>query len=239
MASPTGNTSGLEAFFTTSYRLHNNARLAHLASLGLPLARKKVLDAGSGPGDHTAFYLHRQCTVVALDARPECVELLKRRFPGVAAPCVDLNTVEDLGEFGQFDIVHCYGLLYHLDRPAHALAVLSRVSRGLMLVETCVSAGRTPMLVRVGEDGSQPTQSLSGTGCRPARAWVFRELKRHFPFVYVTRTQPPHPEFPLDWTKPLPAKRLSRAVFVASRERLELPSLSRVLLDRQEASLPL
>jgi SAM-dependent methyltransferase len=238
LAPPTGNTSGLEAFFSTSYRLHNNARLAHLAGLGLPLAGKSVLDAGSGPGDHTAFYLHRQCTVVGLDARPECVELLKRRFPGLVAASVDLNIADDLDRFGQFDIVHCYGLLYHLERPAHALAVLSRVCRGLMLVETCVSAGKKPMLVRVHEDGSQSTQSLSGMGCRPARAWVFRELKKHFPFVCATRSQPSHPEFPLDWTKPLPTGRLSRAVFVASREPLDLPSLIGVLPEQQEAWPP-
>ena len=36
---------------------------------GLPLAGRKVLEAGCGPGDHTGFYLERGCSVDAVDAR--------------------------------------------------------------------------------------------------------------------------------------------------------------------------
>jgi len=42
LATSAGNTSDLEAFFTTSYRLHNNTKLDHLASLGLTLAGRKL-----------------------------------------------------------------------------------------------------------------------------------------------------------------------------------------------------
>jgi hypothetical protein len=73
---------------------------------------------------------------------------------------------------------------------------------------------------------------LNGEGCRPTREWVFRELERHYEYVYATRTQPRHPEFPIDWTDPsLEGQLLKRAVFIASHSPIinqnlvaELPS---------------
>ena len=40
-----------------------------------------------------------------------------------------------------------------------------------------------------------------------------------------TRTQPAHEDFPLDWNAPEPTDRDARAVFIASRQRLDNPLL--------------
>ena len=64
---------GLAYFSSEHYETHNRARLRHLASLGLELSGR-VLEVGSGPGDHTAFYLERGCSVVSIDARRECLQ---------------------------------------------------------------------------------------------------------------------------------------------------------------------
>ena len=53
------------------YQRHNARRLEHLASLRLDLAGKRVLEVGAGIGDHTTFFLDRDCTVVATEPRPE------------------------------------------------------------------------------------------------------------------------------------------------------------------------
>jgi hypothetical protein len=63
---------------------------------------------------------------------------------------------------------------------------------------------------------------------------VFDALGRCFPFVYHTKTQPDHPEFPTDWNDLRNAPQLTRAVFVASKRPLELAVLSPELLDVQE-----
>src|ERR1019366_1504863 len=78
------------------------------------------------------------------------------------------------------------------------------------------------------------TQSSTGRGCRPTREWVFEALGGYFPFVYQTHTQPNHPEFPIDWKHLTYAPPLLRAVFVASKQPLDLPSLSPRLLDVQQ-----
>jgi SAM-dependent methyltransferase len=224
---------GLNSFFSTHYQDHNSARLAHLATLGLPLDNRHVLDVGSGPGDHTGFYLERGCRVFAIDARKECLRALKERFPHVRTARVDMNEPAPLLKLGTFEVIHCYGILYHLHKPEMALWAMARVCSNLMVVETCVSYGDDCRLEFVDENCSDPTQAVTGRGCRPTRAWVFAELKRHFEYVYQTRTQPNHAEFPLDWSKPVADSSLIRAVFVAARQELDLPTLSPSILQSQ------
>jgi SAM-dependent methyltransferase len=223
------------AFFSSSpYQGHNHARLEHLASLGLPLSRCRVLELGSGPGDHTGFYVERDCEIVSVDSRQDCLDLLKERWPDVQTVLCDLNAPAPLRELGVFDVVHCYGILYHLEKPGNLLEFIGPACRGFAVVETCVRPGNDTSVEVVEETPGDYTQSSTGRGNRPSRRWVFEELGRQFPFVYHTRTQPNHPEFPIDWNNLVNRPPLIRSVFVGSRQPLELPSLSSVLLDTQE-----
>src|SRR5580704_12589348 len=47
------------------YQRHNQRRQEHLASLQLDLVSKSVLEVGAGVGDHTFYFLDRDCTVVS------------------------------------------------------------------------------------------------------------------------------------------------------------------------------
>lgn len=225
---------GLAHFFSAHYQDHNRARLDHLQSLGLGLFNSRVLELGSGPGDHTGFYVERRCEVVAVDARQECLDVLAQRFPDVRTVQCDLNSPDPLRDLGTFDVVHCYGILYHLEAPERLLWLMGAVCSGLAIVETCVSASNTPAVELVGEVRGDYTQALSGRACRPSRRWVFDTLASYFPFVYHTKSQPAHPEFPTDWNDLANAPPLIRSVFVASKRPLELPTLSSKLLDVQE-----
>jgi len=224
----------LAHFSSPHYQEHNRARLRHLESLGLPLSHSRVLELGSGPGDHTGFYTQRDCTVVSVDARQDCLSVLNKRFPSVRTVVCDLNAPDQLLEFGIFDVVHCYGILYHLEDPTKLLACIGQACRGLVIVETCVRPDNSDRVEIVDELREDYTQSSTGRGCRPTRKWVFKKLGSSFPFVYHTRTQPHHPEFPVNWNDLSSAPPLIRAVFVASKYPLDLPSLSPVLLDIQE-----
>jgi hypothetical protein len=128
---------------------------------------------------------------------------------------------------GSFDVVYCYGLLYHLEDPDAALSAMAARCLDLLLLETCVSFGGHEAPNPVNEPRSDPTQSFRGRGCRPTRPWIMNKLKALFAHVYVPRTQPAHEEFPLDWTGEKPSDRLTRATFVASRR----PIVSEQLLD--------
>jgi hypothetical protein len=103
----------------------------------------------------------------------------------------------------------------------------------LLLLETCVSFGVEAAVNPVGEDATDPSQSVRGLGCRPTRRWVIEVLRSQFAHVYVPMTQPWHEEFPLDWPQPALSGRLTRAIFIASRRPIENPLLVKELPDRQ------
>lgn len=230
--------AAFDLFHSAHYLAHNEARLTHLASLALPLENKTVLEPGAGIGDHTLFYLARGCSVTAVEPRHENLVAFRRHLES-AAPhgdwCLlegDAGVAGNLGQF--FDIVHCYGLLYHLDEPAAIMEKLAARCTGLMVLETCVSFGADTLLNPTPEPSDNPSQAIRGTGCRPTRSWVFTQLQNAFEYVYLTRTQPAHPEFPIDWlSEQSHDAPLARAVFVASRHPLACPDLSPELIDRQ------
>ena len=225
-----------EGFRSVSYIRHNARRLEHLSSLGLDLFCKSVLEVGAGIGDLTLFFVDRGCTVTAVEPRPGNLEAFRETLANsgygssISVRLIGCG-VETLEERVQerFDIVFCYGLLYHTTDPDRVLRLLADRCAGLLLLETCVSFGDDDAINPVKEDARQPTQSFDGGACRPSRPWVFSRLRELFPFVYVPATQPVHPEFPLDWTTPSSSPTgLTRAVFIGSRHALDLP----LLLDR-------
>ena len=220
-------------FWSTQYIRHNQRRQEHLASLNLPIAGRTVLETGAGVGDHTSFFLDRGCNVTITDPRPENLRRLRKRFPNCPIESLDLDHPRT--EAYHVDVVYCYGTLYHLENPAGALKFLARCGNEMLLLETCVSDAPGEHVYPVHEPCKQASQAFSGTGCRPTREWICARLKKEFPFVYVTATQPWHEEFPLEWANSgfNPAK-LTRAVFVASRNQLDHPALLDSIPMRQK-----
>jgi len=143
----------------------------------------------------------------------------------------------DLTLTDKFDIVYCYGLLYHLTTPAQAIAYLSARCRELLLLETCVSPGEEDTINLCQETAINPSHAISGMGCRPTRRWLYSHLKQHFEFVYLPITQPNHEEFPVDWTNPVNTRDpvgLIRSVFIASRQHLTNSLLVEMLPVQQQ-----
>ena len=83
-------------FLAPNARAINSARQQHLASLGLDLAGKKVLEVGAGIGLHTPFFLERGCEVTVTDGRAENVAEIARRLPTVRTALVDLEADKSL-----------------------------------------------------------------------------------------------------------------------------------------------
>ena len=161
----------------------NKSRLLHLDSLGIPLAGKSVLEVGAGIGLLTGYLESKCCKVLSTDGRPENVATMKKLFPWRTVDVVDLDSISTPTELGKFDIVFCYGVLYHLKEPEKALTALSAVCKDMILLESKTS---------VGESGKYPQkesglvdQALHGIGCRPTKEWITGILGKHFEFVYV------------------------------------------------------
>jgi SAM-dependent methyltransferase len=224
----------IENFLNESYQRHNRRRQEHLASLGLPISGKRVIELGAGIGDHTSFFLDRGCTVTVTDARRENVDYARTRFPNVDVRVLDIEG-ELPTDLEQYDVVYAYGLLYHLSNPASALVRMASIASEMLLLETCVSFGEGEHIHSTREEIRDPTQAAHGLGCRPTRSWIFNALGRQFEHVYLTRTQPWHEEFPVLWNcqPPVNDTGLFRSVFVASRRALPSSRLIDHLVDVQ------
>jgi hypothetical protein len=223
----------VERFHSDTYLRINARRLEHLAALGLPLHDRRVLEVGAGIGDLAGFFTDRGCAVTLTEGRLENLELLRQLHPDLDARHLDLDEPDP--EFTErFEVVFCYGTLYHLARPAEAIAYMADRCEELLLVETCVALGDEQTVTPV-DESPEPDQALRGVGSRPTRAWVQAQLGRHLEFVYLPTMQPAHPEFPTDWTSE-PATTLTRAVFVASRRELDNPLLTTSIPDHQPRS---
>lgn len=233
LENPTPYPSPIQAFHSVSYLRHNQRRQEHLATLGLNLFNASVLELGAGIGDHTSFFLDRGCQVLVTEGRPENLEVLQKRFPDLPVRLLDMDDPDPTLE-ETFDIVYSYGLLYHLQKPTEAIAYMADHCRNLLLLETCVSPGEEEAINLCEEPAGDPTQSVVGYGCRPTRPWVFNQLKQHFAYVYMPVTQPNHKEFPIDWTADLSGARLTRSVFIASREPIHNPLLVDGIPMRQQ-----
>jgi predicted O-methyltransferase YrrM len=233
--SSTETGEGFEVFDTQEALKINRARLEHLTSLGLDLAHKRALEVGAGVGRHTEFFEKLGCEVVSTDARPENVEEHLRRYPHRKGrvEVADLNKPDSHKKYGSFDIVYCYGTLYHLNNPEHCIRDLSENCKELFLLETCVNPEDNGQINSVKENSETKNQSYSGGGCRPARDWIFQELKKYYSHVYISKFQPNHPDYPLRW--PALAENLNntRAVFIGSKNPLGKSSLSLDLLRIQ------
>jgi 2-polyprenyl-3-methyl-5-hydroxy-6-metoxy-1,4-benzoquinol methylase len=214
---------GLETFETPQAAAINTARLDHLASLRLDLDGKRVLDVGCGPGHLAQFFVRRGCRVLSTDAREDNIARLKELYPAHEAAVVDVEQ-GSFEQFGRFDIVFCYGLLYHLESPVAALRNLVNVCDGVLLLETVICDSDRPVLLLEDEYLSL-NQALRGIAHRPSPSWVATALNRiGISHVYAARTPPAHPDFQFDWRNNLDASRdghLLRGVFVGAHERLD------------------
>jgi FkbM family methyltransferase len=223
MSLPVGG-GGVSVFDTEAARQLNEARMAHLESLGLPIEGRKVIDVGCGVGHLAQFFTARRCEVAAVDAREENLVSLRARYPELTAHCLNAET-DSLALLGHFDIVFCYGLLYHLENPLAALRNMATVCDDYLLLETVVMDHPEPLLRLADEPVETFSQATGGMATRATPAFVAMALTRAgFPFVYAPRTPPLHPDFRFEWKADHEFFRdghLLRCIFVASRRPIE------------------
>lgn len=207
----------------------NAARIDHLRSLGLNLENRTVLEPGCGIGHLTGFWEDRNCRVTSTELQLANIVENVSRHPGRER--VLCRGVESgFGDLGRFDVVFCYGLLYHVRDPEQLLRHMAEVCDDLLLLETMVHPvddGQIHLYPQV--DG--PDQGIGGPAYRPSRNWVMDKMGHLMGFQYVSVSQPNYPDFPASWPGTAP---VCRSVFVGSRKALSLKTLSSTLIMQHE-----
>jgi SAM-dependent methyltransferase len=100
--------------------------------------RPRVVDLGCLEGGYAVEFARAGYEVLGVEARSESVA--RCRYVQERLGLENLSFVQDdvrnLSDHGDFDIVFCCGLLYHLDYPAAFLKLLGEVTGSLLLLHT-------------------------------------------------------------------------------------------------------
>ncbi len=122
-------------------RKAENAYYERPAMLSLlpPVAGKRVLDAGCGPGSYAEWLIEYGAEVVGIDVSPKMIRFARRRLGrGVPLHLADLDKPLDFLETGTFDIVLCSLVLDYVKDWGSLFAEFSRVLKafGVLVFST-------------------------------------------------------------------------------------------------------
>jgi SAM-dependent methyltransferase len=194
--------SPIERYILLSYSLRNDALFHHsydewkMKRISKILAlydidwfkNRKVLELGCGHGDIGAFLASLGANVLALDGRKQNVNFAKLKHRKVSSfKCIQFNLEKEFSEFGHFDVIINFGLLYHLKNVDEHLRCCFKIADDI-LFETVVCDSTDPhKIFFCDEDKLIEEEALEGTGCRPSPFYVERlaeesgfEVIRHF-----------------------------------------------------------
>jgi SAM-dependent methyltransferase len=180
------------------YELLNRTRgdvvRALLGKLKEPLGLQTAIDVGCGLGYFSGFLRSLGFDVTAVDGRQENVAEAQRRNPDIRFFRLDAEDPA-MKSLGKFDLVFCFGLLYHLENPFLTVRHLREMTRSLLLVEAVTYLGDEPIMGFV-DESSWEDQGLRSCAFYPTEACLIKMMYRGgFPNVFRSATMPDHSEY--------------------------------------------
>ncbi len=190
--------SGPCIFDDAHYQRLNETRASRvrelLSELAAGLELKTAADIGCGAGFFSGLLESLGLQVTGVDARQENIEEAHRRVPGASFHVLN---AEDSGvlALGRYDLVFCFGLLYHLENPFLTIRHLHRMTSQLALMESIIYPGSEPSMALVTEEFNK-AQGVNYFAFYPTEACLVKMLYRAgFRFVYRLARMPDHPDF--------------------------------------------
>lgn len=180
---------------------------------------RTAADIGCGLGDFSKFLSDLGLQVLGVDGREGNVAEARLRFTDII---FRTENVEDLPvkEMGTFDLVLCFGLLYHLENPFRAIRNLYALTSTILMVEGMCAPSNQPTMDLL-DEGADEDQGLTYVAFYPSESCLIKMLYRSgFPFVYLFKNLPADERY----TSTIWRKR-ERTILVASKVALASPNL--------------
>jgi FkbM family methyltransferase len=195
------------------------------------LGLSNAVDAGCGVGFFSQTLEECELNACGFDGRMENVMEARKRFPQIPFEQADIENRTIL-ELGRFDLVLCFGLLYHLENPLRAIRNLRGLTEKCLLLESmCLPEEKSSMLLR--EEPQQEDQSLSSVACYPSEGSLVKMLYRAgFAAVYRVMPLPDHDDF-----RETPEHARRRTVLLASSMPIDIAGF-RLFPEPQETEDP-
>ena len=180
------------------------------------LGLQNAIDVGAGVGFFSQTLLECGLNVCGIEGRAENVSEARKRFPHIPFEQADIQERSTLG-VGKFDLVLCFGLLYHLENPLLAIRHLHALTRKCLLLESmCIPDEKPSMLLS--EEPRESDQSLTDMAFYPSEDGLIKMLYRAgFAFVYRLVALPDHDDF-----RDTREHRRKRTVLLASSVPIDL-----------------
>lgn len=178
-----------------------------------------ALDVGCGVGDFSKFLTDLGFRVVAVDGRQQNVDEAKRRYPEITFVVADADELCSV-KLGKFDLVLCFGLLYHLENPFRTIRELHSSTGKVLAIEgMCVPDANPTMSLF--DEAPVEDQSLNSVAFYPSEPCLIKMLYRAgFPFVYSLKKLPDNNLY----VESIWRKRV-RTMLVASKQQLDTSAL--------------
>jgi SAM-dependent methyltransferase len=190
-----------------------------LPQLSRQVGLSTAVDIGCGLGYFSGLLRDAGLSVVAVDVRETNIAEARRRYPDIRFEVRDVEA-PTLPTLGTFDVVLCFGLLYHLENPFRAIRNLEGLTGKVCIIESMVAPYAGPLAAFV-EEGTGEDQGQTYLAQIPSETWLLKALSRAgFGYVYWYSPLPRHPDF-----RPRPYRRRRRTMVIASKLHLVVPGL--------------
>jgi SAM-dependent methyltransferase len=134
------------------------------------------LDLGCGSGGFGRRFLDRGYDVTFADARKSNLSKVKTFYKGAKTRVCNVE-IDSVQKLGNYDLILCMGLIYHLQDPYKLFKQLSKMSRNVFVESTCLDHDGYQIIFL--NESTDPAQfSATGNACRPSPGWVEENLFR-------------------------------------------------------------
>ena len=175
-------------------------------------------DVAAGPGWFSERLAGLGLDVTGIEGRAELVAEAARRVPRARFAQANVESGPEMGALGTFDLVFCFGLLYHTENPFSVVRNLAGLTGKVLFVETMVLPTDEPIL-RLVSEGQNETQGLTFHSIIPSQTALVKMLQTAgFSWVAEHTGRIEHPDF-----HDTDQRYRRRGVYLAARQPLSVP----------------